>query len=56
MTPPDQEGEKDILRDPRLATETPKGQEEGRGTLETGLRTEDRKLPERSGHTDNRKH
>ena len=54
-TPPDREGEKDIPQDPRLATETPKGQEEGRGTLETGPRTEDRKLPGRSGHSDDRK-
>ena len=54
-TPPDREGEKDIPRDPRPATETPKSQEEGRGTLEMGPRTEDRKLLERSGHSDDRK-
>ena len=55
MTLPDQEGEKDIPQNPRLATETPKGQEEGRGTLEMGPRTEDRRSPERSGHSDDRK-
>ena len=55
MTPPDREGEKDIPRDPHLATETPKGKEEGRGTSETGPRTEDRKLPECSGHSNDRK-
>ena len=54
-TPPDREGEKDIPRNPRLAMETPKVREEGRGTLEMGPRTEDRKLPERSGHSDDRK-
>ena len=54
-TPPDREGEKDIPRNPHPATETPKGQEEGRGTLEMGPRTEDRKSPERSGHSDDRK-
>ena len=55
MTPQDREGEKDIPQDPLPATETPKGQEEGRGTLEMGPRTEDRKLPERSRHSDDRK-
>ena len=55
MTPPDQEGEKDIPQDPHPATETPKGREEGRGTLETGPRTEDQKSPECSGHSDYRK-
>ena len=55
MTPPGREGEKDIPRDPRLATETPRSREEGRGTLEMGPRTEDRKLPEHSGHSDDRK-
>ena len=55
MTAPDQEGEKDIPQDPCPATETPKGREEGRGTLETGPRTEDQKSPECSGHSDNRK-
>ena len=54
-TPPDWEGEKDIPRNPRTATETPKGREEGRGTLEMGPRTEDRKSPERSRHSDDRK-
>ena len=42
-TPPDGEGEKDIPQNPCPATETPKGREEGRGTLETGPRAEDRK-------------
>ena len=55
MTPPDWEGEKDIPRDPRPAMETPKGREEGRGTLEMGPRTEDRKSPEHSGHSGDRK-
>ena len=55
MTPPDREGEKDIPRNPHPATETPKGREEGRGTLEMGPRTEDRKSPERSGHSNDRK-
>ena len=55
MTPPDQEGEKDIPRNPRPATETPKGREEGRGTLAMGPRTEDWKSPESSRHSDNRK-
>ena len=55
-TPPDREGEKDISRDPRPATETPKGREEGRGTLETGPSTEDWKSPERSRHSDDRKY
>ena len=54
-TPPDREGEKDIPRNPRPATETPKGQEEGRGTLAMGPRAEDRKSPERSGHSNDRK-
>ena len=54
-TPPDWEGEKDIPRNPRPATETPRGREEGRRTLEMGPRTEDRKSPERSGHSDDRK-
>ena len=54
-TPPDWEGEKDIPQNPRPATETPKGREEGRGTLEMGPRTEDQKSPERSGHSDDRK-
>ena len=55
-TPPDREGEKDIPQNPRPATETPKGREEGRGTLEMGPRTEDWKSPECSGHSDDRKH
>ena len=55
MTPPDREGEKDIPRTPRPAMETPKSQEEGRETLETGPRTEVQKLPEHSGHSDDRK-
>ena len=55
MTPPDWEGEKDIPQTPHPATETPKGREEGRGTLEMGPRTEDRKSPERSRHSDDRK-
>ena len=54
-TPPDWEGEKHIPRNPHLATETPRGREEGRRTLEMGPRTEDRKSPERSGHPDDRK-
>ena len=54
-TPPDQEGEKDIPQTPHPATETPKGREEGRGTLETRPRVEDRKSPEHSGHPDERK-
>ena len=54
-TPPDREGEKDIPRNLRLTTETPKGREEGRGTIETGPRVEDRRSPERSGHPDDRK-
>ena len=53
-TPPDPEGEKDITRNPHPATETPKGQEEGRGTLEIGPRTEDWKSPERSRHSGDR--
>ena len=55
MTPPDREGEKDIPRNPHPAAETLKGQEEGRGTLGMGSRTEDRKSPERSGYSDDRK-
>ena len=55
MTPPDREGEKDMPQNPCPATETPKGREEGRGTLETGPRTEDRKSPECSGHSNDRK-
>ena len=55
-TPPDQEGKKDIPRNSHLAMETPRGQEEGRGTLEMGPRTEDRKSPEHSGQSDDRKH
>ena len=43
MTPPDREGEKDTPRNPCPATETPKGQEEGRGTLGMGFSTEGRK-------------
>ena len=35
--------------------ETPKGREEGRGTLETGIGIESRKSLERSGHPDDRK-
>ena len=54
-TPPDREGEKSIPQNPHLALETPKGREEGRGTLEMGPRTEDRKSPECSGHSDDRK-
>ena len=42
-TPPGREKEKEVPRDPHLAMETPKGREEGRGTLETGLRTESQK-------------
>ena len=56
MTPPDREGEKDIPQNPLPTTETSKGQEEGRGTLETGPRAEDRKSPECSGHPNDRKH
>ena len=55
-TPPDREGDKDIPQNPHPTTETPKGQEEGRGTLATGPRLEDRKSPERSRHPDDRKH
>ena len=55
-TLPGREGEKDIPRDPCPATEIPKGREEGRGTSETGPRTEDRKSLEQSGHSDDRKH
>ena len=55
MTPPDREGEKDIPRNPHPTVETPKGREEGRGTLETGPRVEDQKSPECSGHPDDRK-
>ena len=55
-TPPDREGEKDIPRNPCPAAETSKGREEGRGALGTGSRTEDRKSPECSGHSDDRKH
>ena len=54
-TPPDWEGEKYIPRNPHPTTETPKGQEEGRGTSGMGPSTEDRKSPEHSGHSDNRK-
>ena len=54
-TPLDREREKDVPRDPCLAMETPKGREEGRGTLETGPRTEDRKSPEHGGHSNERK-
>ena len=54
-TPSDREEEKDIPRNPCPATETPKGQEKGRGILETRPRMEDRKSPERGGHSDNRK-
>ena len=54
-TPPDREGGKDIPQNPRPTTETPKGWEEGRGTLETEPRAKDRKSPERSGHPDDRK-
>ena len=54
-TPPDREGEKDIPRNPFPAAETPKGREEGRGTLGMGPRTEDQKSPECSGHSDDRK-
>ena len=54
-TPPDREGEKDISRDPHPVMEIPKGQEEGRGTSETGPRVEDWKSPELSGHPDDRK-
>ena len=54
-TPPDREGEKDIPRNPHPTTETPEGREEGRGTLETGPRAEDRKSPKRSGHPNDRK-
>ena len=54
-TPPDQEGEKDIPRTPRLTTETPKGREEGRGTLEMRPGVEDLKLPECNGRPDDRK-
>ena len=53
--PPDREGKKDIPQNPRPTTETPKGWEEGRGTLETGPRAKDRKSLERSGHPDDRK-
>ena len=56
MTPPDWEGEKGIPQTPHLATETPKGREEGRGTSEMGPSTEDRKSPECGGHSDDRKH
>ena len=55
MTPPDREREKDIPRNPRPATETPRGREEGRRTLEMGPKTEDQKLPECSGHSEDRK-
>ena len=55
-TPPGREKEKDMPRDSHPTTETPKGREEGRRTLETGPRTEGRKSPERSGHSDDRKH
>ena len=54
-TPPDWEREKDIPQTPHLATETPKGQEEGRGTLDMVPRTEDQKSPERSRHSNDGK-
>ena len=54
-TPPDWEGGKDIPQNPCPTVETPKGREEGRGTLEMGPRMEDWKLPEHSGHSDDRK-
>ena len=54
-TPPGREKEKGVPRGPHPAMNTPKGQEEGRGTLETGPRTEGRKSPECSGHSDDRK-
>ena len=54
-TPLDREGEKDVPQNPRPATETPRGREEGRRTLEMGPGTEDRKSPECSGHSDDRK-
>ena len=54
-TLPGREGEKDIPRGPHPVTEISEGQEEGRGTSEMGPRTEDSKLPERSGHSDDRK-
>ena len=54
-TPSDREGERDIPRNPHLAMETPKGHKEGRRASEMGPRTEDRKSPECSGHSDDRK-
>ena len=54
-TPPDRKGEKDIPRNPCTVTETPKGQEESRGTLETRPRVEDQKSLECSRHPGDRK-
>ena len=54
-TPPDREGKKDVPRNPHPATETPKGREEGRETLEMGPGAEDQKSLERSRHSDDRK-
>ena len=55
MTPPDREGENNTSQNPCPAAETPKGQEEGRGTLGVGSSTEGRKSPECSRHSDDRK-
>ena len=55
-TPPDREGKKDVLQNPRPATETPKDREEGRETLEMGPRAEDQKSLECSRHSDDTKH
>ena len=46
--PPDREGEKDTPRNPCPTAETPKGREEGRGTLGMGSSTEGWKSPEPS--------
>ena len=55
-TPPDREGGKGHTTKPLpWRMKTPRGQEEGRRTLEMGPRTEDQKSPECSGHSDDRK-
>ena len=54
-TPPDREGEEDIPQNPHPTKETSKGRGEGRGTLETGPRVENRKSPECGGRLDDRK-
>ena len=55
MTPPDRGGGKEVLRNPCVTVEVPRGREEDRGALGGGLSEEGRKSPERGGFSGDKK-